>query len=80
MENVPKDRYCSPSVDLESASAFYVELEPMAGMRTQFMFWRQDKPPSELRIDKPRIRDLRPGDELVFMGFKRIVRAVKIYR
>lgn len=80
MENVPKDRYCSPHVDLESASAFYVELEPLAGMRTQFMFWRQDKPPDELQISKPRIRDLRPGDNLVFMGFRRVVRTVQIYR
>ncbi len=80
MDDVPKDRYCSSRVDLETASAFYVELEPLVGMRTQFMFWRQDKPPVGLRIFASRIRDLRPGDKVVYQGFERVVSSVQVYR
>ncbi|HBE67109.1 MAG TPA: hypothetical protein DDW52_03070 [Planctomycetaceae bacterium] len=64
MDDVPKDRYCSFRVTLETASAFYVELEPLEGLRTQFVFWRGDPLPESFRARKARIRDLRPGDRV----------------
>ncbi len=80
MDELPKDRYCSFRVTLETASALYVELEPLAGMRTQFMFWWCDPVPDGFLAGKPRIRDLRPGDIVEFQGFKRVVIHVSIYR
>lgn len=78
--NVPEHQHCSPIVTLESCYAFYVELEPLEGMRYQFMFWRDDKRPRELTIFKPRNRDLRPGDVVVFGKLKRTVKLVEILR
>lgn len=80
MEDVPKDRYCSPYVSLETASAIYVEVEPLCDMRHQFMFWKNNRLPEGLVIFAARIRDLRPGDRIVFQGFERRVLLVQIYR
>ncbi|MEO8270300.1 MAG: hypothetical protein ABI557_11315 [Aureliella sp.] len=77
---VTRDRYCSPNVTLETAWAIYVELEPLAELRCAFMFWKGDRMQPGLTIDKPRIRDLRPGDTLVLDGWKRLVEKVEIYR
>lgn len=79
---VPKHQHCSPNVTLENCHAFYVELEPLEGMRYQFMFWRGAKlsEAAGLTIYKPRIRDLRPGDVVVFEKFRRTVKLVEIYR
>ena len=76
---VPKERYAGP-VTIETCHAFYVELEPLEGLRTQFMFWRHDRRPKRLTIFKPRIRDLRPGDMIIFEGIRRRVRYVQIFR
>ena len=78
--DVPKNRYCSPTVTLETCYAFYVELEPLEDLRTQFMFWRGDKKPGGLTIYKQRIRDLRAGDTIVFEKFRRTVARVEIFR
>jgi hypothetical protein len=78
--NVPKNRYCSPNVSLENCHAFYIELEPLEGLRTQFMFWRDDKRPAGLTIFKRRIRDLRAGDTILFEKFRRTVARVEIFR
>lgn len=78
--DVPKHQHCSPNVTLESCHAFYVELEPLEGMRYQFMFWRNDKRPRDLTIYRPRIRDLRPGDVVVYEKFRRTVKLVEIFR
>ena len=77
---ITRDRYCSPYVTLESAWAIYVELERFQGQRWQFMFWRGDPMPEGLKIDRPRIRDLRPGDTIVFGGWRRKVVKVEIFR
>jgi hypothetical protein len=81
MENsdeIPKDRYCRSNVTIDNCSAFYVELEPLEDMRFQFMFWNCDKPPKGFSHDKARTRDLRPGDTVVFEGFRRKVKSVQI--
>ena len=80
MDDVPKDRYCSFRVTLETASAFYVELAPRDGQRTQFMFWRTAPPPESFSASKSRIRDLRPGDLVEYQGVVRTVLRVSIYR
>ena len=77
---ITRDRYCSPNVTLETAWAIFVELEPFHDMRTAFMFWKADVLPPGLEIDKPRIRDLRPGDAVVFEVWRRTVVRVEIYR
>ena len=77
---ITRDRYCSPNVTLETAWAIFVELEPLAELRCAFMFWKGDPRPAELTIDKPRIRDLRPGDEIVMDGWRRLVVKVEIFR
>ncbi len=77
---ISRDRYCSPNVTLESAWAIFVELERFEDHRWEFMFWRGDKKSPELRIFKPRIRDLRPGDIVVFNGWRRTVVRVEIFR
>lgn len=77
---ITRDRYCSPNVTLETAWAIYVELEPFENHRWQFMFWRGDPLPAGLKIDKPRFRDLRPGDTVVFGEWKRTVTKVEIFR
>ena len=77
---ISRDRYCSPNVTLETAWAIYVELEPLAELRCAFMFWKDDPRPVGLIIDKPRIRDLRPGDTIVLDGWTRVVGKLEIYR
>ncbi len=77
---ITRDRYCSPNVTLESAWAIFVELERFENHRWEFMFWRNDKKPPGLRIFKPSIRDLRPGDTIVFDGWRRKVVRVEIFR
>ena len=76
---MPKERYAGPAT-LETCQASYVELEPLEGLRTQFMFWRHDRRPKRLTIFKPRIRDLRLGDIFIFEGIRRLVRYVEIFR
>jgi hypothetical protein len=78
--DVSKDRYASSNVTLENCNAFYVHLEPLEGLRTQFMFWRGDRMPAGLKIFKRRMRDLRPGDQIVYNGMRRKVATVQIYR
>ncbi len=77
---VLRDRYCSPFVGLENCSALYIELEPLDDQRCQFMYWRGLKSAPPLECSKPRLRDLRPGDRVVFDGWKRKVRLVLVYR
>lgn len=77
---VPRDQHCSSNVTIETCWAFCVYLEPLEGLRTAFMFWRGDKPLKGFNHDKPRVRDLRPGDAVVFEGFRRKVKRVEIYR
>lgn len=80
MDDIPKDKYCSPNVDIANCNAFYVHLEPMGDERTAFMFWRGDKPPAGFRCWKRSIRSLRPGDPVVYNGKRRVVASVMIYR
>ena len=80
MDGVPKDRYSGPNATIENCYAFYVELEPLEGIRYQFMFWRGEKMPSGLTIFKQRIRDVRPGDVVIFEKFRRTVARVQIFR
>ncbi len=77
---ITRDHYCSPNVTLETAWAIYVELEPLAELRSAFMFWKGDPRPVGLVIDRPRIRDLRPGDAIVVDCWRRLVVRVEIYR
>lgn len=77
---ITRDRYCSPSVTLETAWAIYVELEPLAELRCAFMLWKGDPRPAGLIIHKPRIRDLRPGDTIVLDRWTRKVVKVEIFR
>ncbi|MFN3192698.1 MAG: hypothetical protein ACE361_19455 [Aureliella sp.] len=80
-EGVSRDRYCSPRVSLETCEALLIELEPLSDLRFEYMFWRGlcTSPPMKSET-KPRLRDLRPGDEVVVEGFRRIVRVVKVFR
>jgi hypothetical protein len=78
--DVPKDKYCSCNVTLETCWAFYIELEPLDDERTAFMFWRGDKPLKGFTADKQRVRDIRPGDSVGFNGKLRKVARVQIYR
>lgn len=77
---ITRDRYCSPNVTLETAWAIFIELERFEGQRWEFMFWKGDPRPAGLLIEKPRIRDLRPGDTVVFNGWRRKVLRVEIFR
>ena len=77
---ISRDRYCSPNVTLETAWAVFVELERFEDHRWEFMFWRGEKLPAGLEISHPRIRDLRPGDTVVFNGWRRKVVRVEIFR
>ncbi len=49
-------------------------------LRFQFMYWRGLNSSPTLVHHKARQRDLRPGDEVVFEGRKRIMRVVMVYR
>ncbi len=57
-----------------------MELKPFEDHRWQFMFWRGDPMPEGLKIEKPRVRDLRPGDTIVFGQWCRLVLKVEIFR
>ena len=79
-DGVTRDRYCSPAVDLESCHALYIELEQLEDLRFQFMYWRGLNTSPPLQTDKARLRDLRPGDVVVFEGWRRVVRVVRVFR
>ncbi len=80
MDELPKDRCCSPNVTAETAWAVFVELEPFENFRTAFMFWKGDRKAPQFKSRKARIRDLRPGDVVVFEGWRRKVAKIEIYR
>ena len=79
-DGVTRDRYCSPLVNLENCHALYVELERFEDKRFQFMYWRRIDSSPQLQTNKKRMRDLRPGDIVVFEGWKRVVRLVQVFR
>ena len=77
---ITRDRYCSPSVTIETCYALFIVLEPLEDLRTTFMFWRNTQPTPPFKGAKPRLRDLRPGDQVVVEGWRRKIAKVEIYR
>lgn len=77
---VTQDRYCSSNINLENCAALYIELERYEEFRFQFMYWRGLNSAPKLKSDKPRMRDLRPGDVVQFDGWRRVVKIVQVYR
>ena len=78
---VTRSRDISQDVNLDNCQAiqFYPEPEGDA-VASSFIVWR-DGPKHTRPLDKSqRLRELRPGDALLFKGRTLTIRAVEIYR
>ena len=78
---ITRDRYCRSNVTIESCAALFIELEPLEDLRCCFMFWRGypfDTAFQSSRIK--RLRDLRPGNQVLCDGRHRTIKRVEIYR
>ena len=73
-DGVTRDRFCSPSVSLESCHAILITVKSLEDVRCEYMFWRDDAKRIACRCqNRQRIRDLRPGDKIVVDGWLRQV-------
>ena len=77
---VKRERYCRPDVTLETCSAVQFQLTPGAPWRS-IIIWR-DPPQNTFRpVDRTkRLRDLRPGDEVIVKGKRETIYEMYIYR
>ena len=76
---IARERYCSP-VTLENCSALLIEFETPPPEILQCIFWRDRAPFRGLKTDRARLRDLRPGDVVEFLGTRRKIIQVQVFR
>lgn len=80
-DGITRDRYASPTVTIETCHAirFYFQPGPDGSERVAIV-WRDS--PSRVRPVESgkRLRDLRPGDRVLFNGNEETLIAVEIYR
>ena len=78
---ITRDRYCRPNVTLANCSAILLRLEPPRNASVCTLIVWHDKLKWTRPLDpQKRIRDLRPGDEILFHGKRKRVMALEIYR
>lgn len=78
MHEIPLNEHCNPNQTIETAHAILFRLAPPDPWRGVTV-WREGQ--RWLRpVTKPRIRDLRPGDEVLFRGQQETIYAVEVYR
>ncbi len=78
---VTRSRDISQDVNLDNCHAIQFYIEPEGdGAASSLIVWR-DGPKHTRPLDKSkRLRDLRPGDPLLFKGRTLTIREVEIYR
>ena len=78
---IARNRFCRPNVTLDNCAAVLLRLEPMSNAAACTLIVWRDKLNWTRPVDpKKRIRDLRAGDEILFHGRRKRVRALEIYR
>lgn len=69
---------CNPGQTLETAHALHFQFAPPQPWRSVIV-WR-DRPKLVRPVEHKRLRDLRPGDEVIFQGQRETIYAVEVYR
>ena len=75
-DGVTREQYCTQGTNLDNCHALRITIE----QTYQVMVWRDRGQPKITCESKPRVRDLRPGDEVKFEGRRWTVKAVEIFR
>jgi len=78
MHQIPLNSECTPTQTLENAYALQFQLAPPEPWRS-LIVWR-DGPKPFKPVEKRRLRDLRPGDTVIYQGRRETICAVEIYR
>ena len=78
MSEIPLNSECNPTQTLDTAHALQIQLAPSEPWRSVIV-WRDGVKPLK-PVQKKRLRDLRPGDAVIYQGRQETIQAVEVYR
>ncbi len=81
LEGVERERYCNPHTTLENCHALQLYFKPyLLQLRRSVIVWRGRTKHTRLAEPSVRLRDLRPGDYVIYCGQQERLTRVEIYR